>query len=52
MRTSAQEAWDQGQGVCQDIAHLAVSLLRAAGLPARYVSGYLYPDPKAAAGEQ
>jgi len=50
VRTDAQEAWDKGQGVCQDMAHVAVSLLRAAGLPARYVSGYLHPDPKAQPG--
>jgi transglutaminase-like putative cysteine protease len=50
VRTDAQEAWDKGQGVCQDMAHVAVSLLRAAGLPARYVSGYLHPDPKARPG--
>jgi transglutaminase-like putative cysteine protease len=47
VRTNAQEAWDQGQGVCQDMAHVTVALLRAAGLPARYVSGYLHPDPAA-----
>lgn len=50
VRTNAQEAWDKGQGVCQDMAQLAVSLLRAAGIPARYVSGYLHPDPKAQPG--
>jgi transglutaminase-like putative cysteine protease len=44
VQTRAQEAWDQGSGVCQDIAHVAVGLLRAVGLPARYVSGYLHPD--------
>jgi transglutaminase-like putative cysteine protease len=43
VRTDAREAWAKGQGVCQDIAHVTVSLLRAAGLPARYVSGYLHP---------
>ncbi len=32
-------------GVCQDFAHLAVGCLRAAGLPARYVSGYLETTP-------
>ncbi len=30
-----------GSGVCQDFAHLLLSLCRHAGLPARYVSGYL-----------
>ncbi|HEY1698087.1 MAG TPA: transglutaminase family protein [Trebonia sp.] len=50
VRTDAREAWDKGQGVCQDMAHAAVSLLRAAGLPARYVSGYLHPDPGAEPG--
>jgi transglutaminase-like putative cysteine protease len=43
VRTDAQEAWDQGQGVCQDMAQVTLALLRAAGLPARYVSGYLHP---------
>ena len=51
VRTNAQEAWDQGQGVCQDMAHVTVALLRAAGLPARYVSGYLHADPDATPGE-
>ena len=50
VRTNAQEAWDKGQGVCQDMAQIAVSLMRATGLPARYVSGYLHPDPKAQPG--
>jgi transglutaminase-like putative cysteine protease len=51
VRTNAQEAWDQGQGVCQDMAHVTVALLREAGLPARYVSGYLHADPDAEPGE-
>ncbi len=29
------------QGVCQDFAHIMIGALRALGLPARYVSGYL-----------
>ncbi len=41
--TSAVEAWQLGAGVCQDIAHVSLALLRACGLPARYVSGYLHP---------
>ena len=30
------------QGVCQDFAHIAITLLRQLGIPARYVSGYLF----------
>jgi transglutaminase-like putative cysteine protease len=30
------------RGVCQDFAHLLIALCRSLGLPARYVSGYLY----------
>lgn len=35
------------RGVCQDFAHLQIAALRAIGIPARYVSGYLltYPPP-------
>jgi transglutaminase-like putative cysteine protease len=32
-----------GAGVCQDFAHLTIGILRLAGVPARYVSGYLAP---------
>lgn len=39
----AAEAWSKKSGVCQDFAHLALGALRAAGIPARYVSGYLHP---------
>ncbi|WP_432979299.1 transglutaminase family protein [Dactylosporangium sp. CA-233914] len=51
VQTSAQEAWDLRKGVCQDIAHLTVGLLRARGIPARYVSGYLHPKVEAEVGE-
>jgi transglutaminase-like putative cysteine protease len=33
-----------GVGVCQDYAHLAVAMCRSLGIPARYVSGYLFTD--------
>ncbi|RMH08551.1 MAG: hypothetical protein D6704_02890 [Nitrospirae bacterium] len=39
--TTAAEAFAQGAGVCQDYAHVMLALCRLAGLPARYVSGYL-----------
>jgi transglutaminase-like putative cysteine protease len=32
----------QGKGVCQDFAHLGIAMYRSIGVPARYVSGYLY----------
>lgn len=35
-------ALDERRGVCQDFAHIMLSLLRWRGIPARYVSGYLY----------
>jgi transglutaminase-like putative cysteine protease len=50
VQTSAAEAWRLHRGVCQDIAHVSLSMLRAAGLPARYVSGYLHPDADAEIG--
>lgn len=50
VHTSAIEAFEAGRGVCQDFAHLTLSLLRTCGVPARYVSGYLHPDPHAAVG--
>jgi len=50
VRTNAQEAWDKGQGVCQDMAQLTVALMRSVGLPARYVSGYLHPQAQADPG--
>jgi transglutaminase-like putative cysteine protease len=50
VHTSAVEAWDGGSGVCQDFAHLALALVRSMGLPARYCSGYLHPDPGALVG--
>ena len=51
VRTSSAEARAAGKGVCQDFAHVTLALLRAVGLPARYVSGYLYPSAEAEVGE-
>jgi transglutaminase-like putative cysteine protease len=34
------------RGVCQDFAHLQVGCLRAMGIPAKYVSGYIETLPK------
>ena len=48
--TSAIESWDAGHGVCQDFVHLTLAMLRAMGIPCRYVSGYLHPKADAAIG--
>ena len=37
--TTAGEAFVAGKGVCQDYAHVLITLCRMAGMPARYVSG-------------
>ena len=39
--TTAAEALEAGAGVCQDHAHLLIAMALLAGLPARYVTGYL-----------
>ena len=36
--------WKNKIGVCQDFAHIGLSILRTAGLPARYVCGYIETD--------
>ena len=50
--TDAADAWDAKRGVCQDMAHLALGVLREARIPARYVSGYLHPSPDPVVGEE
>lgn len=42
--TPASEAFRRGRGVCQDHAHILIACCRRLGLPARYVSGYLFTD--------
>jgi len=39
---SAAIAFRNGVGVCQDQAHVYIASARAVGIPARYVSGYIY----------
>jgi transglutaminase-like putative cysteine protease len=47
---TASEAWASAKGVCQDITHVTIGLLRSLGVPTRYVSGYLYPENYADVG--
>lgn len=41
---SAAEAFALGSGVCQDHTHVFIACCRRLGVPARYVSGYLYSE--------
>lgn len=43
--TPVMEVLEKKRGVCQDFAHLMIACLRATGLAARYVSGYLLTRP-------
>jgi transglutaminase-like putative cysteine protease len=49
--TTAAEALALGEGVCQDHAHALIACARHRGLPARYVSGYLFSDADGQAHE-
>lgn len=42
VKTDAETALALGRGVCQDFAHILIAACRCNGIPARYVSGYLY----------
>ncbi|MGO9513572.1 MAG: transglutaminase family protein [Steroidobacteraceae bacterium] len=42
VQDGAALAFKSGEGVCQDHAHVYLASARATGIPARYVSGYLY----------
>jgi transglutaminase-like putative cysteine protease len=43
--TGVNDVLAAGEGVCQDFARLGIACLRANGLAASYVSGYLATDP-------
>jgi transglutaminase-like putative cysteine protease len=48
------EVLAQRRGVCQDFAHILIALARDAGIPCRYVSGYLFhvaDDPPGAGAD-
>jgi len=49
---TALQAFQDGQGVCRDFAHLAIAFCRCMNIPARYCTGYLgdsgLPPPYAA----
>ncbi len=46
VETSAEEAFAGHKGVCQDFAHIYITLLRCFGIPARYVCGLIVGEGK------
>ena len=44
--TTAYQVHVTRQGVCQDFANLFLCMMRLLGVPARYVSGYVYTGPR------
>lgn len=40
-KTTAMQAFAGREGVCQDYTHILISLCRTAGIPARYVNGFV-----------
>jgi transglutaminase-like putative cysteine protease len=45
VQTQMHEVLVDRRGVCQDFAHVMLGMCRSLGIPARYVSGYLYNGP-------
>ena len=44
VKTTAAQVFALGEGVCQDQTHVLLACCREIGIPARYVSGYLFTD--------
>ena len=51
IETTVDEILELKKGVCQDFAHILLQLLRTAGIPSRYVSGYICPNESGLRGE-
>lgn len=51
IQTTAAQALGLGEGVCQDHAHALIACARTRGIPARYVSGYLFATQDGSAHE-
>ena len=51
VETTVDEILKYRKGVCQDFAHLLLQMLRTAGIPSRYVSGYICPNKDGLRGE-
>ena len=51
IETTVDEILEHKKGVCQDFAHVLLQFLRSAGIPSRYVSGYICPNSTGFRGE-
>lgn len=51
IETTLDEILEHRKGVCQDFALVLLQLLRTAGIPSRYVSGYICPNESGLRGE-
>jgi transglutaminase-like putative cysteine protease len=51
IETTVDEILVHKKGVCQDFAHVLLQFLRTAGIPSRYVSGYICPNASGFRGE-
>ncbi|MGQ7945740.1 transglutaminase family protein [Flavobacterium sp. WC2509] len=51
IQTTIDEILELKKGVCQDFAHVLLQFLRTAGIPSRYVSGYVCPNESGLRGE-
>jgi transglutaminase-like putative cysteine protease len=49
IETPLSQIWKKREGVCQDFAHVMISILRAARIPCRYVCGYIESEPTVSA---
>ena len=45
VESTAAQVFAAGTGVCQDHAHVFIACCHARGIPARYVTGYIWDDP-------
>ncbi|WP_437919582.1 transglutaminase family protein [Sphingobacterium sp. LRF_L2] len=51
VESTVDEIWQLKAGVCQDFAHLLITMLRMLGIPSRYISGYICPSSSELRGE-
>ena len=51
INTSLDDIWKLKAGVCQDFTNIMLQITRMAGIPARYVSGYICPNDAITRGE-